>query len=83
MGKRLHGDPEAAGDAQLGQGHGEPAFADVVAGPDEAGVYRGVEAAVPMRSVRIGLRGRADGVVVRDTGDEVEVAAGELRPRHR
>ena len=60
-GSDSHGDPESAGDAQLGQGHGEAALADVVAGPDEAGPHRGVEAAVPRRRLRVGLRGRADG----------------------
>ena len=32
-------------------------------------------------ALRVGLRGRADGVVVGLTGDEVEMAAGELGPR--
>ena len=73
---------EAAGDAQLGQGDGEPALADVVARLHEPGADGGVQPAVAGRRVGIGLRGGADGPSG-GAEHEVEVAAGELRAASR
>ncbi len=78
MGERVDHGAETPGDAQLGQGDGEAALADVVARLHEAVADRVVQPAVAGRRLGIGLRGGADADGGRPE-HEVEVAAGELR----
>lgn len=66
---------EAAADGHFGQGGGEPAFAEVVAGPHEAGLDGGVQGEVRFAAQGDIQLGRGAAVT---TGDEVQLRAAEF-----
>ncbi len=77
VGERGDGDAEPAGDAHLGQRHGQPALADVVAGLDETVADRPVQAAVALRRGGIGRR-HDTGLIGRAPATRSRVTPGEL-----
>ena len=76
VGQRVDGGAEPAGDAHLGERHGEAAFADVVARLDQTGADRGVQAAIIGRSV--GYRCGRHAGTARSAAHHVEMRTGEL-----